>query len=375
MNESVNKKVYFRGLDAYRGIAALLVILSHTELIKKVKNFSHYVDNGLFIFHLGGHAVTFFFVLSGFLITYLILIEEKVNLVIDIKAFYMRRILRIWPVYFVMIFIGFFFFQYINTSFLPIDIPKVPDDKYGISLFYYLVFLPHVAPNSNPIAFQAWSIGVEEIFYLFWPLIFFFIKGERTRLYALIFIYIVLPLLKLSPFFFPNIEVLNSLKFFFVKARFEDMALGGILALLLFKKYIPKHFVLQLVLVVILLLFLILELKLPFSFESVLYPLLFGNLILFTIAHSLEKGILENPIFKFLGKISYGLYMYHVLAIYITANLFTSTFKDDSIQSKLFVHFIVVMLSILISYISYNFMEKPVLALKRKYSKLEQAIK
>lgn len=57
--------------------------------------------------YLGGLAVTFFFVLSGFLITYLLLIERDTKGTINIKNFYLRRVLRIWPVYYVIFVIGF----------------------------------------------------------------------------------------------------------------------------------------------------------------------------------------------------------------------------------------------------------------------------
>lgn len=61
------------------------------------------------LFRNGGHAVTFFFVLSGFLITYLLLKERERMGTIKVKKFYLKRVLRIWPLYFLLIFIGLFY--------------------------------------------------------------------------------------------------------------------------------------------------------------------------------------------------------------------------------------------------------------------------
>lgn len=103
-------KTYFKGLDGLRAIAAILVILGHVEMIKKIFNYKNVFDGGgSFFLYLGGDAVTFFFVLSGFLITFLLLKERNDKGVIGVKNFYLRRILRIWPVYYLLFICGFFF--------------------------------------------------------------------------------------------------------------------------------------------------------------------------------------------------------------------------------------------------------------------------
>ncbi|SHL15607.1 Acyltransferase family protein [Flavobacterium xanthum] len=89
-------KKHIKGLDGLRGLAAILVILGHVELIKKSLGLKNLNDGGgPFILYLGNHAVTFFFVLSGFLITYLLLNEKEFYSKIEIKNFYLRRLLRI----------------------------------------------------------------------------------------------------------------------------------------------------------------------------------------------------------------------------------------------------------------------------------------
>ena len=95
----------FNGLNSLRFIAALFVLMHHSETIKRKNGLNNLEWLGLF--RNGGNAVTFFFVLSGFLITYLLLKEQDNTGEIKIKTFYLKRILRIWPLYFLIVLIGF----------------------------------------------------------------------------------------------------------------------------------------------------------------------------------------------------------------------------------------------------------------------------
>lgn len=103
-----SSKIYFKGLDGLRGIAAIAVVLGHIELIKQFFQLKNVYDRGgPFFLYLGSLAVTFFFVLSGFLITFLLLKEKESKGTIAIRNFYLRRALRIWPVYYVLFVLGF----------------------------------------------------------------------------------------------------------------------------------------------------------------------------------------------------------------------------------------------------------------------------
>tara|TARA_R110002012_G_scaffold99980_2_gene238444 strand:+ start:130975 stop:132081 length:1107 start_codon:yes stop_codon:yes gene_type:complete len=365
------KGVYFYGLDAYRGLAAILVIIGHTELIKNFNSLKNFFEEGPFIFHLGEIAVTFFFVLSGFLITYLILEEENKTGRLNVRKFYLRRLLRIWPVYYLMLFIGFFVFPY-SWDFFNFWPQEISDNNFSSAFLYYLFFLPNVSTVSNPVGFQSWSIGVEEQFYLFWPVIFYFILSKRYRFVILIIIYLALPIIKISPKFL-DYEFLSTLKNFFVRARFENMALGGLAALLFYKNWVANKKKLMAFGIVILIFFLIFEIELPLNLETIIYPLLFVNLILFTIINSSSKGFLEAKPFKYLGKISYGLYMYHLIPIYILINFF---YPDGRLFSNVFInqvlfHLSVLALTIMVSSLSYHFMEKPLLKYKNKFNRIE----
>ncbi|MBL0234347.1 MAG: acyltransferase [Chitinophagaceae bacterium] len=88
-------KVHLRGLNGIRAIASLAVVISHIAL--NFENFGFSPSHGL---DLAGFGVSMFFSLSGFLITYLLMIEKSDFGDVSIKDFYIRRILRIWPLYF-----------------------------------------------------------------------------------------------------------------------------------------------------------------------------------------------------------------------------------------------------------------------------------
>ncbi|MEG0929911.1 acyltransferase family protein, partial [Algoriella sp.] len=110
----MSKFLHFPNLNALRAIAALLVLIHHTEQIKNSFNLDSFW-NVPFFNVIGKLGVVLFFVLSGFLITYLLLNEEKNTNKINVKRFYFRRVLKIWPLYYFIIFLSYFVFPYISV--------------------------------------------------------------------------------------------------------------------------------------------------------------------------------------------------------------------------------------------------------------------
>ncbi|WP_339661482.1 acyltransferase [Croceibacter atlanticus] len=192
------KKVYFPNLNGLRFIAALLVIIHHIEQFKKIFGLENIYDQVPFVQIIGKLGVVLFFVLSGFLITYLLLIEEEVTSKIDVKKFYLRRLLRIWPLYYLIVVISFFVLPYI--SFLEVaPYTKQLFTSYNIKLLLFLFFLPNLALvlfSLVPFASQSWSVGVEEQFYLLWPLL---MKNSKNKLRLLLGVILV--------YFFLNLEL------------------------------------------------------------------------------------------------------------------------------------------------------------------------
>ena len=112
----MSNQLYFKGLNEIRALAAFSVIFHHLELYKfriGIKSLFDFPQLNYFIANLGKNGVFLFFVLSGFLITYLLLQEKQTTGKISILKFYGRRIVRIWPLYFIILLIGFCFLPFI----------------------------------------------------------------------------------------------------------------------------------------------------------------------------------------------------------------------------------------------------------------------
>jgi peptidoglycan/LPS O-acetylase OafA/YrhL len=149
--------VYFPGLNGLRAIAAIAVVLSHIDQCSYLFGLKSigFCNSGI-----ASDGVTLFFVLSGFLITFLLLKEKKVSSNINIRNFYIRRVLRIWPIYYTVIIVTCFLLGYVPTIGYKRQ-TLIP----SISLFalmmanisYVLYCFTSLAP--------LWSVGVEEQFY------------------------------------------------------------------------------------------------------------------------------------------------------------------------------------------------------------------
>lgn len=374
-------KVYFPGLNALRFLAAFLVFASHVELLKSRNGFENYYYTPT-VSELGGSAVTFFFVLSGFLITYLLFIEKDLSGTISLRQFYLRRILRIWPLYYAVVLAGFFIF------------PHIPYLQNSISGELYVDFYPKVflflflMPNISYILFPytpyispAWSIGVEEQFYLAWPLLLSRTK-KPLRLFIMLIcaIYLLKVILSLIQLISDKRidEIAQKVLEIMYFARFECMIIGSIFAYvlhrkkaelikILFNKYI------QIFSYITIIAFLATGFKIP-VFNHIIYSLLFGIIILNISSNPATIFKLENKPLNYLGKISFGLYMYHELAIGISIRFlgdFSFNFNNSSPNYLLYVF--ALLLTIGIASLSYFLLEKPFLKLKTRFSRISSS--
>ncbi len=180
----------------------------------------------LSLFNQGPLAVTFFFVLSGFLITYLLLREHEQHVAIDVPRFYVRRILRIWPLYFLMVFIGLVLIP------AGIKLGRVRYDAPFHSLDvapYFLLFMPFVVnlTYGNHFLTPLWSVGVEEIYYLLWaPIVKWFRKHLLVILLGTVIVKTLLTIW--AHYIFQNALAIDALRML----QFEAMAIGGLCGLL-----------------------------------------------------------------------------------------------------------------------------------------------
>ena len=184
--------VYFPNLNALRFIAAMMVLVHHIEQYKSIYN----IDS-LWLYdpiqNMGRLGVALFFVLSGFLITTLLLDEKGYTGTISIRKFYMRRILRIWPLYFLIVGLSLFVIPYISFLKVPISDVQILHQNFFQKIILFTFFLPNMAIIAYaPVAFcsQTWSIGVEEQFYLLWPTVMKYVKNKFV--FSVVFIVIFL---------------------------------------------------------------------------------------------------------------------------------------------------------------------------------------
>jgi peptidoglycan/LPS O-acetylase OafA/YrhL len=164
-HEEYGARRYFPELDGVRAVSVLLVFTTHLDV--------------LFWEHLqGSTGVTFFFVLSGYLITTLSLREESSAGRFGLGSFYLRRVFRIYPLY-------LFVLGTYCVLVLGLGMASERRDSFVHSLPYYLAFLPEQAllgyQGVEPPFAGAWSLGIEEKFYFVWPLLGFVVLAGRFR--------------------------------------------------------------------------------------------------------------------------------------------------------------------------------------------------
>lgn len=369
---------YFKGLNALRFFAAYLVVLHHAEQIRLKNKLFHLKD--LSLFNNGGLAVSFFFVLSGYLITYLLLREQRNFKGISIRKFYGRRVLRIWPLYFLLVAIGVFFIPFlIGLVGYAYEMPYAPKDV----LVYFVFFSPFMVNIlfGHHLLEPLWSIGVEEVFYLLWAPLFKFLKNQILPIILSVIAlkYILVVAADAGQFPSTLARVINML-------QFESMAVGGLGAYLIFnrKKKIESSILFSKPVQLVVILFIGARLfcdkfltENSSFFLSVYHSGFWSNLLLsgsfaWLIIHiSLnEKSLigLNNRVLNFLGEISYGIYMYHMLVIFGIILILKNklALMSDSSATILF-YFLVTIGTILVSFVSKKLFEDYFLRLKAKF--------
>lgn len=374
---SKENSLFFPNLNGIRFIAAFWVIVHHIEQFKEKFGYDNQLFYTRFIRLIGPLSVFLFFVLSGFLITSLLLVEKERTNTINIKSFYMRRVLRIWPLYYLTVFLGLFVLpeiSYLNiageTELIKVDFTE--------KLILYLLILPNIVTGvfkHIPYVSQNWSIGVEEQFYYFWPWV---VKQTKTSklliVMTLLFVFIYL-VRSLTVLYMPETGWWKYLNEFIKSLRLTCMILGAIGAYFTYFQLYSKlvqfifHRAFQVLLYLTLILMLSFGVYLP-GINQEIYAFIF-TLILMNLAKNPASILsLENPIFNYLGKISYGMYMYHTIAVVIGVKI-SHSFNNSNWVS----YPISYALTILISAISYKYFEKPFLKIKDNFTTVESGHK
>lgn len=362
------KKIQFPGLNGVRFIAALLVIIDHTELFKSYLGYPTLWANS-YSAYLGAFGVSIFFVLSGFLITYLLL-EERQEAQIRIRHFYLRRILRIWPLYYLILGLGFFVIPHLDFFQVPIYSSDMGDSLHRLLLFIGLaanvafVYLPTV-----PFANVLWSVAVEEQFYLFWPHV---VRIKRSLLWIMLLLLAAYLSVK---FYAGNVD--RQFELLVIRTRFSSMIIGGIGAYLLFyQKAVIQLLYHRFVQVGLMVVFVCMGMD-WINFYSLtwmqdeLISLVVCGLILNIASNPKSLISLENRVFAYLGKLSYGLYVYHLFAVVLVLKGLPAFVNLQALPSWIGYPLIlgsILVLTTGISQLSYRYFESYFLRKKVRYS-------
>ncbi|HPI12526.1 MAG TPA: acyltransferase [Catalimonadaceae bacterium] len=366
------QKIYFPNLNGLRFIAAFLVIIHHIEQFKSLTGHENYWRLIPFIMVIGKLGVILFFVLSGFLITYLLLAEEKSFQTISVPKFYIRRMLRIWPLYFLVIGLAFFVLPHISLFTLPGFTQEVVQSNLIWKLLLYAVFFPNLVLSLLgvvPYASHTWSIGTEEQYYLVWPVAIKYVRKFRIGLMALIISgYLLFEYFLTTPYsgFIPYRHIVQA---FWHTFNIDCMAIGGIFAILLFEgnpllKYLQNRMLFYACLVLVSALMVKGVVFQHFHYET--YALFFGIIIL-NFASNPRIGIsMENPVLNYLGNISYGLYMYHPIGIMLAMYLA----QASGFFTNWVLYPLSIALTIALAGASYRWYETYFLQFKHRFSKI-----
>ena len=370
MNKDSYNIKYFKELNSLRFIGFVGIFFGHVFFSNDIEIVNSKVYSTLYSYGkiLGFISIDSFFVLSSFLITWKGLEELKVTKKFQFKNFLIRRSLRIWPLYFLVILLGFlieFIKSYYtqNISSLPsfwsfiLFILNFDIIKNGYEFLFFMVFM--------------WSISVEEQFYIFWALVLKWFQNHLLKVSLLI----ILISLIFRIYFIDDSLNLN----FHTVSALGNFGVGALAAIAAFR----NSFLVTKIrdfsktqIVIIYLISLIIFIAIP-SLQNhdlfiVIQRVLFSFVFAFII---LEQTYCQQSIFKlsrikyfnFFGKISYGLYCYH--GIMITIVLKFSDYFSESLFTSIFIFPTLIFCgTLLFSHLSYKFFESKILKLKAKYT-------
>lgn len=368
------------GLDGLRALAILVVLGSHT------RNYDF-----------GWMGVQFFFVLSGFLITGILLrMKETLPPKGYFKSFYGRRFLRIFPVYYFYLFLlGLAAWQtnWIPFKFIQREVEEIIQPQLPYAFLYAYNFL-HATGGYRHTAFLShlWSLSVEEQFYVVWPLILFLTPKERLKGLLLSAVALA-PTLRLITFHLYRTGVFESplgsphlAVYVLPFSHIDAFALGAFVSQFSLPK--PRLQIAALALVIPILGFAtqyaaygeIRPDTLGYEFTLISgYKFVWGyslfNYFFALIVHAVHRAgmwtrFLELPVMRRLGKISYGMYVYHYAIIWFIIQIQNKNrwILDLSFNNGMArTYLLALALTALVAGLSYRYLEKPINDLKDVY--------
>lgn len=350
---------HYPALDGLRGLAILLVVFLHNF------GFMNY-------FFFGWLGVDLFFVLSGFLITDILLRTLHTNNFL--RNFYIRRILRIFPIYYLSLFLC--------LVVIPLVSPRAFQlQYYRENIAWFLVFLQNWLyvfrpPHGSSMLFHFWSLAVEEQFYIVWPGVILLIKNFKTLVWIIISLLIAVVIGRYLIWIF-HIQHLgyDSLYTF---TRIDGICIGCLLALMLrvnpnFLKKYTYIIVLVLACLNFVMYFLNKNARIRLPYLAFVGYSTFAGMFGFLVYEALDskskfiQRVFNNNFLKFFGRISYGLYIFHWPVYLICFPFLKSAFDQIDMGeniSEITGAVLATGIAVLVSLLSYNYFEMKFLRLK-----------
>ncbi len=393
METKPNQLTYLPELDGIRGILCIWVLLTHWDL-------RH--------FPTGWIAMGVFFLLSGFLIGRILIKSDKSNVILYFKNYFINRVLRIFPLYYLAILLFF------SLSFLlknQTELFKAIWEYQYEHIWYFILHGVNVIKFSNPaVDFTGhpflghfWSLSLEEQFYFFLPFIILIFNKRFLKIlcFSLIFLTPILTLLCVRSFEQTyNPIIARYMTYEFTLFWLEAFALGISIVLFDFK-WLKNAGVYALITLLILFIVLAANYLIGISMDYPVKWYYFGmhnplhhghltgnwffdynyiiskwliNLFIFFIVFSIYKGqraydFLNNKFLAYFGKRSYAMYIFHLPVLIIIWEFSiidkNSIFNNVWLSLTLFPIYFVLILAI--ASFTYAYIEKPILKYRRKY--------
>jgi peptidoglycan/LPS O-acetylase OafA/YrhL len=368
------RRFYNPALDGLRFFAFLAVFISHVSAsiataggLPSFASAGHGWASWVSAAHNSGlYGVDLFFVLSSFLITRLLLIEKETRGKVDIGSFYVRRILRIWPLYYA--FLLYMFVTQLAGS------PKTPTLMWFGFLFFFVNWIATFHGLSVHRGSMLWTVSVEEQFYLTWPWIVSRVSRQAVvRICTGLVLFAIALRVVLTAFHAPASAIaFNTL------ARLDPLAMGAILAA---SPRLEKWFAGLSWPLLYPPLCAICVIAVTYAQTSRLLPALFvdpASIFLVALSCAFAVGCMlrtDSATLKvvswkplvYLGRISYGLYVYHQTVIGLAARLVQRLGLPESIW---YIAPLDLVGTIVVASLSFRLIERPFLSLKERFAKV-----
>ena len=365
-------KKHYPELDGLRGIAIFLVVAYHARSIVQPDSFPAMAFHS--VLEAGWIGVDLFFVLSGFLITGVLFnsVDQKDYL----ARFYVRRIFRIFPVYYLAL-VAF------PLGFYLLEMPQYAGPV-GISYWVFLQnWLPFFGAMPDERFAHFWSLGIEEQFYLLWPILFLVLHRHKWALHAFAGLILASVVFRI---FFVHYNT-HSAGYFSTLSHIDGLIVGSALAYIFRQKHDPEKLrglctmvltasPVSLVAVLIIANGFQMQNGIVLVYGLISVSVFFGSIVALSMLvpeHSKSRVMLRAAWPRFVGRISYGIYVYHWPLTLILMHYWPANGAGYWLNFLMFFT-VVWCASIYVAWLSHLFIEQPIMTLRERVAPARAAL-